>query len=214
VPTATWDNLAPEKRERVLQAAMREFGEHGFSSGSLNVVARDAGVAKGSLFQYFNDKLELYATVCEVVSIAIHDELIVRMRSLPVRPPFFDLIEWLLVEWVDYFAGHPLERGVTAAANLEVDPRVREAVRTIAQRHHLVVLTPLLADAHVRGELAEDADDQVLAAYLLLLFSHLAIASWLPGLDPVLGLPEADVAQLTQVTRRLVAPLRKSFGAD
>jgi AcrR family transcriptional regulator len=213
VPSTTWDNLAPAKRERVLTAAMREFGEHGFSPGSLNVVARDAGVAKGSLFQYFSDKLELYATVCEATSSAVRDELTGRMAALPDRLPFFDLVEWLLREWVAYFAEHPLERGVTAATNLEVDPQVRQAVREVAHRHYLEVLMPLLADARAHGDLAPDVDVDVLAAYLLLLFPHLAIAPWLPALDPVLGVHGADAQELSEVIVRLVRPLRRAFGS-
>ena len=53
MPRPTWFNLDEGRRERVLRAAMAEFGSRGYSAGSLNVIAREAGVAKGSLFQYF-----------------------------------------------------------------------------------------------------------------------------------------------------------------
>src|SRR6266568_4917386 len=68
VPTSTWFRLDGAKRERVLQAAMREFGEHGYSTGSLNTIAREAEIAKGSLFQYFSDKQEFFAYVCDEAS--------------------------------------------------------------------------------------------------------------------------------------------------
>ncbi|MDT4921381.1 MAG: hypothetical protein QOI15_2283, partial [Pseudonocardiales bacterium] len=63
MPRPTWANLDADRRERVLHAAMAEFGRHGYSGGSLNVIARDAGVAKGSLFQYFDDKFDFFAHV-------------------------------------------------------------------------------------------------------------------------------------------------------
>jgi hypothetical protein len=51
MPTVTWARVDPARRAAVIEAAEAEFGLHGFSNGSLNVIARRAGVAKGSLFQ-------------------------------------------------------------------------------------------------------------------------------------------------------------------
>jgi AcrR family transcriptional regulator len=214
VPTQTWDNLDTAKRERVLLAAMREFGRHGFSAGSLNVVARDAGVAKGSLFQYFEDKLELFAFVCEVVSRDVRDTVTGAMATqLGDDPEFFDAVEFLLGEWFGYFAAHDVERGVTAATNLEIDPVVRAAVRGVVDRHYREVLTPLLSRGHERGDFAEGADLGALATYLLLLFPHCALAPWVPALDPVLGLHGLGLAELRATVPRLIGPLRVAYAA-
>ena len=72
MPTVTWARLDPSRRAAVIEAAEAEFGAHGFSRGSLNVIARRAGVAKGSLFQYFADKRDLYAFIADVGSNLIH----------------------------------------------------------------------------------------------------------------------------------------------
>ena len=61
MPTPTWNRLPAARRDAIVAAAEAEFAENGFSRGSLNVIAREAGVAKGSLFQYFTDKLDLFA---------------------------------------------------------------------------------------------------------------------------------------------------------
>ena len=63
-----------------------------FSSGSLNVIAREAGIAKGSLFVYFADKLELFGYVCETTSEAVRAHMVDRMVAVgvdrrAVRPP-------------------------------------------------------------------------------------------------------------------------------
>src|ERR1700754_4059870 len=68
MPTVTWARVDPIRRAAVIEAAEAEFGAHGFSRGSLNVIARRAGVAKGSLFQYFADKRDLYAFIADVGS--------------------------------------------------------------------------------------------------------------------------------------------------
>ena len=66
MPTVTWARVDPARRAAVVEAAEAEFGAHGFSRGSLNVIAKRAGVAKGSLFQYFADKRDLYAYIADV----------------------------------------------------------------------------------------------------------------------------------------------------
>lgn len=53
---STFLQLEADKRERVLEAAMREFAEHGFERANLDRIAAAAKVPKGSLYQYFANK--------------------------------------------------------------------------------------------------------------------------------------------------------------
>jgi AcrR family transcriptional regulator len=213
VPTATWQNLPEAKRARVLEAAMREFGTQGFSAGSLNVVARDAGIAKGSLFQYFADKGDLFAYVCDAVSLRVRAHMLERMAALDPSRELFEFLAELLVDWTEYFRDCPLERGVTAAANLEIDPQVRTTVRSVTYGYYLAALRPLLEDARARGDLRPDADLDAFLSLLLLVLPHLALAPFTPGLDPVLGLYGTDRDELTEQVARLVASLRAAFGS-
>jgi len=57
----------------VLDAAEAEFAKRGFSGGSLNTIVREAGISKGSLFQYFDDKADLYAHLAELASVRIRE---------------------------------------------------------------------------------------------------------------------------------------------
>jgi AcrR family transcriptional regulator len=198
----------------VLDAAMREFGAHGFSGGSLNVIAREAAVAKGSLFQYFDDKLDLFGYVCDVTSQRIRSELERQITDLDPQRPFFVFLEDLLLAWVGYFHAHPVERGVTAATNLEMDGAVRSAVRGVANGHYLEVLAPLLASAHARGDLRADADLPVLTAHLLLLAPHLALAPFIEGLDPVLALHGRPPEELAEPVHRLVSTLAHAYNSE
>ena len=148
MPTVTWARLDPTRRAAVIEAAEAEFGAHGFSRGSLNVIARRAGVAKGSLFQYFADKRDLYAFIADVGSQRVRAYMEARIRELDAGRPFFEFLTDLLDSWVAYFADHPRERSLHAAASLEVDTDARISVRTVIHRHYLEVLRPLVHDAH------------------------------------------------------------------
>ncbi|MCL2361019.1 MAG: TetR/AcrR family transcriptional regulator [Defluviitaleaceae bacterium] len=51
--------LEPEKRERIINAAMTEF-LHGFKKASTDNIVREAGISKGLLFHYFGTKERLF----------------------------------------------------------------------------------------------------------------------------------------------------------
>ncbi|GFG71741.1 TetR/AcrR family transcriptional regulator [Mycolicibacter senuensis] len=214
MPTVTWGRVDPVRRAAVLEAAEAEFSARGFSRGSLNVIARRAEVAKGSLFQYFADKADLYAFVADTVGQRVRSYMERRIVELDASRPFFEFLTDMLDVWVAYFADHPRERALHAAASMETDTDARISVRTVVHRHYLEVLRPLVDDAQARGDLRADADTGALLSLLLLIVPHLALAPYLRGIDPVLGLDEHTPEQPALAIRRLVAVLAAAFGGE
>lgn len=213
MPTVTWARLGGERRAAVVAAAESEFAAHGFSGGSLNVIARRAGVAKGSLFQYFADKRDLYAYITDVGSQRVRSHMEEQIRVLDESRPFFEFLTDLLDVWVAYFAEHPRDRALHAAASFEVDTDARVSVRAVVHRHYLEVLRPLVQHARERGDLRADADVEALLSLLLMLLPHLGLAPYVRGMDPVLGLDEQTPDQPALVVRRYVAVLSTAFGS-
>jgi AcrR family transcriptional regulator len=211
MPTVTWARIDPARRAAIVDAAEAEFSAHGFSRGSLNVIARRAGVAKGSLFQYFADKRDLYAFIADIASQRVRAYMEDRIRELDPSRPFFDFLTDWLDAWVAYFADNPHERALHAAATLEVDTEARVSVQNVIHRHYLEVLRPLVRDAHARGDLRADSDTDALMSLLLMIFPHLALAPYVRGLDPILGLDEPTPEQPALAIRRLVAVLAAAF---
>lgn len=64
MPKNTFNQLQPEKRKRIMAAARRAFAERGYNGADVAFIAAGAGVAKGSLYNYFSGKEELYLHVC------------------------------------------------------------------------------------------------------------------------------------------------------
>lgn len=214
MPTVTWARLDGSRRNGVLAAAEAEFAAQGFSGGSLNVIARRAGVAKGSLFQYFADKRDLYAYVTDQASQRVRAYMEAQIDTLDARRPFFDFLTDLLDAWVAYFADNPRERALHAAASFEVDTDARVSVRAVVHRHYLEVLRPLVRDARMRGDLRADADIEMLLSLLLMILPHLALAPYVRGLDPLLGLDEPSPEQPALAVRRFVAVLAGAFSSS
>lgn len=66
--------LEPEKQERIINAALQEFTRRGYKDASTNVIAQEAGISKGSLFNYFQSKRSLYLFLLEYI-VGIIEEI-------------------------------------------------------------------------------------------------------------------------------------------
>jgi len=53
-------NLNPEKQDRILNSALKEFAQKGYQNASTNEIVKEAEISKGLLFHYFNNKKDLY----------------------------------------------------------------------------------------------------------------------------------------------------------
>jgi len=49
----------PEKEQRILEAAVNIFSEKGFSAATTSEIAKQAGVAEGTIFRYFKTKKDI-----------------------------------------------------------------------------------------------------------------------------------------------------------
>jgi TetR/AcrR family transcriptional regulator len=64
MPKPTFKHLPDEKRERILRTASQLFASRGFNRTDMDEIAKRSGVAKGSLYNYFQSKDELFLFVC------------------------------------------------------------------------------------------------------------------------------------------------------
>lgn len=63
MPRPRFDKLPVEKKERILEAAAKEFGAYGYEGASLNRILEQAGISKGAAYYYFDDKTDVFLTV-------------------------------------------------------------------------------------------------------------------------------------------------------
>lgn len=63
MPYQRFNKLASEKRERLMEVAAQEFAHYGFEDASINRILEAAQMSKGAAYYYFEDKVDLFATV-------------------------------------------------------------------------------------------------------------------------------------------------------
>jgi TetR/AcrR family transcriptional regulator len=105
MPRETFLNLPPAKRERFLQVAIDEFAENDYHQASITRICRDAGIAKGSFYQYFADKKELYLYLLDV-AVQEKRNLLGQMRP-PEGADIFATLRWVFHMQAQFNLTHP-----------------------------------------------------------------------------------------------------------
>jgi AcrR family transcriptional regulator len=57
--------IRDESREKILRAALRVFARHGFEQASVRMIAAEAGVSPGLMYNYFGGKEDLLRAIYE-----------------------------------------------------------------------------------------------------------------------------------------------------
>jgi AcrR family transcriptional regulator len=65
MPTQTFFNLPIDKRERITNAAIEEFATNTFNQASIARMIEQAGISRGSFYQYFIDIKDIYKYILE-----------------------------------------------------------------------------------------------------------------------------------------------------
>ena len=73
------------KAEQILQGAMQEFLQHGYTATSMARIAATAGVSKETLYSYFESKEKLFAAIVERTAQQ-HFQEVFASEPLPADP--------------------------------------------------------------------------------------------------------------------------------
>ncbi len=90
------------RRDRILDAAADEFSDRGYDGASINRIIGEAGISKGSLYYYFDDKEDLFATVMEQASTRMMEGMGMPPTDALTADTFWNTFRELMRRSVDY----------------------------------------------------------------------------------------------------------------
>ena len=106
MPKETFNNLPIEKQKLIFNACIKEFSAFPYSQASINQIIKNAGISRGSFYQYFEDKWDAY----EMMMGRIAQEKMSLLPPPSLKNHFFDVMEQFFhdtMEWIklkpDYF---------------------------------------------------------------------------------------------------------------
>jgi AcrR family transcriptional regulator len=163
MPKATFFNLPTAKRERIIAIAVDEFAENDYDRASISKIVAQVGIAKGSFYQYFEDKADLYHYL-----LAEGSRL--KRLFLAEHPPpdphmgLFIYLRWLYRVGMHTEFAHPKLAKVAQRALYGKGPLSETWVRSIRQEGRLFFKD--LIELGVRNHQLRSDLDTDLAAYL------------------------------------------------
>lgn len=106
MPKQTFLNLPPEKRENIVNAAVEEFAEYGLENASTNRIVANSGISKGSFYQYFEDKQDVFMYLLSV----LEQEKMQYFRDR--HPPSthmdtFEYFRWMIKAGMEFNSAYP-----------------------------------------------------------------------------------------------------------
>jgi len=107
MPKQTFLNLPEEKRNTVISAAIEEFAEYGLENASTNRIVANSGISKGSFYQYFEDKQDVFMYLLTV----LEQEKVEYFKGK--HPPStnmdtFGYFRWMIKTGMEFNTTHPL----------------------------------------------------------------------------------------------------------
>lgn len=91
MPKNTFFHLSQQKRELIENAAIEEFADNSLHSASVNAIVNNAGIAKGSFYQYFVNLEDLYKHILSIVK----DRKLELISTLPLPANNLDTFRYL-----------------------------------------------------------------------------------------------------------------------
>lgn len=158
----------PAKQGQIIAGAKRVFLERGYEGASMSLIAREAGVSKGTLYVYFTNKEALFAafiqTECRLQSREVFELLDGARSARDVLPQFGrHFLQFLIAPDT-----HAIRRLV--AAESAKFPELGRAFYEAGPRVGLRMLKDFLTRRIEAGEL--DIDDPALAASQFMNLCH------------------------------------------
>lgn len=171
MPQSTFLNLPEEKRQKILECALDEFAAHDYDSASISKIVARAGIAKGSLYQYFVDKSDLHAYLLELASQKKAEML---AAATPPKPDaaLFDSLRWLFEEMAKFELLYPQLAKVGYRAAYGKSP-LPESLIAKGRQATLQYFIRLIEQGKQRGEIRSEIDSSAAAFIFTAAVTHM-----------------------------------------
>lgn len=149
MPEEVFFNLNEEKKERIITAAMVEFGKYGYENSSTNRIVKECGISKGSLFKYFKSKEELYFYLVELIFAEMTNEMEMWLTKISQDDVYQRIIDFCTLE-MSWYVENPIKGSfiikATSDSNTQIFKKLHKRFATDARNVYFQFLMSLDVD--------------------------------------------------------------------
>lgn len=184
MPKQTFFNLPQEKQATILKAAIEEFSQQGFDLSSIQRIITSSGIPRGSFYQYFEDKTDLFGEVMFEISKR-------KMKYLqPVMDSdenfgLYDLIREFVKAGVQFGLNDPVAfqigKDIFGSKTLDQQKFLKNMQSEIYQRHHISPESMYLGAIQIsiaKGEISDEYSMETILTYSQGIIEQLSSLYW------------------------------------
>lgn len=209
---ATFRQLPPDKQERVFEAALEEFADRGYHQASLNRLVAQAGIPKGSLYQYFPNKEGIFQHLFQHALTLVRRTL-TAVKEETLEQDLFTRLEKSLLAGVRFLKEHPRIYSLYLKIQFDKNVPLRGEFLAAVRRHAAEYFGSLVRRARERGELRPGLPEAATLFLLDAVFDRFLQAVAVPALDVTLNLHQAPEEIIRQRLKELINTLKDGLAA-
>ena len=177
-----------DKRSRIIEAAAKVFAHKGYNSTLIADIAKEAGIGKGTIYEYFPSKVDLFFAVFEWFVRMTETEAKVSVSALggSASERLMALNDALLRSWFEMLEMYSLVMEFwSAAASSSMRQRFKGTFKE-GYRDFRRIVSALIRVGIETGEFQPEVDAESVAAALVGAWDALLLQAWFDeGFDPL-----------------------------
>ncbi len=165
MPKDTFFNLPEDKRNRIIEASMDEFSANSYEVSSINQIVKNSNIAKGSFYQYFENKEDLYQMIIELCG-DIKNEYISRVLNRAEYMNFFDKLTELYKSIISFSEDNERVSSIITHLYRIDDIEFRNELIEASGISSMKLFDEIVEQGQSEGEIKKSMDSSFLSAFL------------------------------------------------
>ncbi len=153
---------APDKRDRILKAAIKVFAKNGFYATHVSEIAKAAGVADGTIYLYFKNKDDVLVTIFEEGI----ERLLTILRGVAESDDPFEKRIQRIIELQLGLMEEQRDLAEVITVNLRQSSRLLKQYATPLFMQYIDVIAGVVRDGQEEGAFRKDLNPRVVARSL------------------------------------------------
>jgi TetR/AcrR family fatty acid metabolism transcriptional regulator len=170
-------NPKTERRERIIESALKIFAEKGFQEATISEISKAAGVSDATVYEYFNSKEELLFTIPEEITEGTIRET---ERILPFLRGAESKLRAIVQRYVTVYEQNP-EYANLIMLQLKTNRNFLKTKAYQVVREAAGMLLSTIKEAIADGTFKKDADPLLVRAMILGTIEHIVTRHHLLG---------------------------------
>jgi AcrR family transcriptional regulator len=164
MPTQTFHNLPADKKNRIIDAILDELALHTYEHINIQNIIKDANIPRGSFYQYFNDKDDLFAFFYDYtfgIKLKYWDNIL----SPSLEMPFLERLKSIYLRGYKFSIDYPkivkVGYKISESRKFRNDPNYKKGIEMAIDLYENFIKID-----QEKGHIRKDIDSRLLSSFI------------------------------------------------